>query len=48
MNTHYVLLVEGRVVYQTNDLDELQQQIDQRKLQPGEYTVQEHGSWGAQ
>ena len=48
MNTHYVLLVEGRVIYQTNDLNDLQQQIDQRELQPGEYSVQEHGSWGAQ
>jgi hypothetical protein len=48
MNTHYALLVEGHVVYQTDDLDELQKQIDQRELRPGEYSVQEHGSWGAQ
>jgi hypothetical protein len=48
MNTHYALLVEGRVMYQTNDLKELQEQIDRRELKPGEYSVQEHGSWGAQ
>lgn len=48
MNTHYILLIEGRVIYQTNDLNDLQKQIDQRELRPGEYSVQEHGGWGAQ
>jgi hypothetical protein len=48
MNTQYVLVVKGQPVYWTKDLDEMQRQIHQRKLQPGEYTIQEQGSWGAQ
>jgi hypothetical protein len=48
MNTHYVLLVNGQPVYWTNNLDEMQQQIIQRQLKLGEYSIQEHGSWGAQ
>jgi hypothetical protein len=48
MNTNYALLIAGQAVYWTNNLDQMRQEIMSRQLQDGEYTIQEHGSWGAQ
>jgi len=48
MNPYYMITVEGRILYTSNDLNEISTKVKELGLQEGEYRIEEHGSWGAQ
>ena len=47
MNAHYVIVVEGRILHTSNNLDEIATKVKELGLQEGQYRIEEHGSWGA-
>ena len=48
MNPYYMIVVEGRILHTSNDLNEIADKVKQLALKEGEYKIEEHGGWGAQ
>lgn len=41
------LIVQGRTVFYADNYDAISAKIKELGLKEGEYTVEEHGGWGA-